>query len=132
MAANGIHGPIDIAISGMKAQDKHISAITDNITNFQTTDDGSGQPYSRVEALFKTDKNGGVVADSVVPNVDDFKMMLDPGHPHADKDGYVRMPNINLPTEMINLSKATRAYQANTAVLKRYQQIAENALELLR
>ena len=132
MAVNGIHGPIDIAISGMKAQDKHIAVITNNITNFQTTDDGSGKPYSRVEALFKTDKNGGVQADSVVPNPNDFKMMLDPSHPHADKDGYVRKPNINLPTEMINLSTATRAYQANTAVLKRYQQIAENALELLR
>ncbi len=132
MAVNEIHGPIDIAISGMRAHDKSISVITDNIANFQTTDTGNGQPYSRVEALFTADEKGGVLVDEVVRKKNDFKTILDPSHPHADKDGYVRMPNINLPTEMINLSTATRAYQANTAVLKRYQQIVENSLELLR
>jgi flagellar basal-body rod protein FlgC len=61
-----------------------------------------------------------------------FPELFDPTHPDADSNGYVRMPNVNLPTEMINLTIATRAYQANAAILKRYQQIVDTALELLR
>ena len=56
----------------------------------------------------------------------------DPGNPQADKDGYIAMPNINLPQEMINLNIATRVYQVNVAVLKRYQRMVDNTLELLR
>jgi flagellar basal-body rod protein FlgC len=50
----------------------------------------------------------------------------------ADEDGYVSMPNVNLPVEMMNLTIASRMYQANTAVLKRYQQMVETTLELLK
>ena len=46
--------------------------------------------------------------------------------------GYIAMPNVQLPVEMINLSTATRAYQANAAILKRYQKMVETTLELLR
>ena len=62
----------------------------------------------------------------------DFQKVLKPGHPSADKDGYVSMPNVNLPIEMMNLATATKAYQANAAVLKRYQSMAETTLELLK
>jgi flagellar basal-body rod protein FlgC len=62
----------------------------------------------------------------------DFQKILDPGNPGADEQGYVTMPNVNMPTEMINLNIATRVYQANAAVLKRYQQMVETTLELLR
>ena len=62
----------------------------------------------------------------------DFEKFLEPGNPAADEDGYVSMPNVSLPVEMMNLSIATRMYQANTAVIKRYQQMVETSLELLR
>jgi len=57
---------------------------------------------------------------------------LDPGNPMADENGYVAMPNVSLPVEMINMNIATKMYQANVAVLKRYQQMLETTLELLR
>ena len=50
----------------------------------------------------------------------------------ADSAGYVSMPNVQLPVEMMNMSIATRAYQANAAILKRYQRMVETTLELLR
>ena len=50
----------------------------------------------------------------------------------ADENGYVTMPNVNIPQEMMNLTIASRAYQANTAVLKRYQAMVETTLELLK
>ena len=62
----------------------------------------------------------------------DFPKVLKPGHPYAVEEGYVAMPNVNMPIEMMNLTIATRAYQANAAVLKRYQKMVETTLELLR
>jgi flagellar basal-body rod protein FlgC len=92
-------------------------------------DAGNGQPYRRVEALLKQQMEGelgGVEVDKVVPDMSPFVEVYEPGHPYADTNGYVRMPNVNIPKEMINLTIATRAYQANVAVLRRYQQIAES------
>jgi len=62
----------------------------------------------------------------------DFLRVLDSGNPLADESGYVAMPNVSLPVEMINMNIAARMYQANVAVLRRYQQIIETTLELLR
>ena len=125
--------PIDISISGIKAQSKQMELISSNVANARTTDVGNGQPYRRLEAVFKAqDDIGGVTLDDIVPDMTEFLEVLDPGNPAADENGYVSMPNVNLPVEMMNLTIATRMYQANTAVLKRYQQMVETSLELLR
>lgn len=128
-------GTIDIAVSGLSAQDKNISLISSNVANAQTTDNGSGQPYRRIEAMFKTDGDdgiGGVILNDIAEDQSPFQTVLKPGHPSADKNGYVSMPNVNLPIEMMNLAMATRSYQANAAVLKRYQSMVETTLELLK
>jgi flagellar basal-body rod protein FlgC len=127
-------GPIDIAISGMRAQGRHIEVISSNVANARTTDAGNGQPYRRLEAVLKTQDEGisGVILDEIMEDMSEFQKLFDPGNPRADEHGYVVMPNVNLPIEMMNLTIATRTYQANAAVLKRYQQMVETALELLR
>jgi len=136
MEVNNIFSPIDIAVSGLRAQDKHIEILTSNVANARSTDAGNGLPYRRLEALFKTDGDedgvGGVRLDDIVQDMSEFPKKLDPGHPMADKQGYVAMPNVNLPIEMINLNLASRAYQANVATLRRYQKMVEVTLELLR
>jgi len=134
MEVNNIFGPVDIAISGLRAQGKQMEVISSNVANARTTNAGKGEPYRRLEALFKTDGDdiGGVSLDEIVKDMSDFPTILDPGHPDADEHGYVMMPNVNLPIEMINLNIAMRAYQANAAILKRYQRMVETALELLR
>jgi flagellar basal-body rod protein FlgC len=134
MEVNTGFSPIDIAISGLRAQSKRMEVISSNVANAQSTDNGNGQPYRRLEAVFKTDGDGlgGVVLDELVEDMSDFQRILKPGHPDADAQGYVTMPNVRLPIEMMNLSIAARTYQANAAVLKRYQQMVETALELLR
>jgi len=108
--------------------------ISSNVANARTTDAGKGEPYRRLIAALKTDDDGisGVSIDKIVKDMSDFQRILDPGNPNADEQGYVEMPNVNLPIEMMNLTIATRAYQANAAILKRYQQMVETALELLR
>jgi flagellar basal-body rod protein FlgC len=134
MEVDSTFGPIDIAISGLRAQGKNMELISSNVANARTTDAGKGQPYRRLEAAFKTDDDGisGVSLDKIVRDMSDFQKILDPGNPNADEHGYVTMPNVNLPTEMMNLKLAARAYQANVAILKRYQQMVETTLELLR
>jgi len=125
--------PIDIAISGLRAQGKQIEVISSNVANARTTNAGNGEPYRRLEAVFKTDDDiGGVKLDKILADKSEFLKVLDPGNPLADEDGYVSMPNVNLPIEMMNLTIATRVYQANTAILKRYQKMVETTLELLR
>jgi flagellar basal-body rod protein FlgC len=128
-------GAIDIAVSGMRAQGKSMEVISSNVANARTTDTGKGQPYRRLEASFKTQSNDpvtGVAIQKIVTDMSDFQKILDPGHPQADQSGYVSMPNVHLPIEMMNLTVAARAYQANVAVLKRYQAMVESTLELLR
>ena len=133
MNVDNFFGPIDIAISGMKAQGKQMEVISSNVANARTSDAGKGEPYRRLEAAFKSDGDiGGVEIDKILPDMSDFLRVYDPGNPQADGDGYIAMPNINLPNEMINLNIATRVYQVNVAVLKRYQRMVENTLELLR
>jgi flagellar basal-body rod protein FlgC len=131
---NNIFGPVDIAISGLRAQSKQMEVISSNVANARTTDAGKGEPYRRLEAIFKTDDDdiSGVSLKEITTDMSDFHKIFDPGNPDADDQGYVMMPNVSLPIEMMNLTVATRAYQANAAILKRYQQMVETALELLR
>lgn len=133
MEVENSFGPLDIAISGLRAQGKQIEIISSNVANARTTNAGNGQPYRRLEATFKTDGDiGGVKLDKILTDTSDFLKVLDSGNPLADENGYVLMPNVNLPVEMMNLTIATRVYQANTAILKRYQQMVQTTLELLR
>ena len=110
------------------------ATVRSHIANARTTDAGRGKPYRRLEAVLKAQKDeiSGVEIDRITADTSDFQKVLNPGNPKADKNGYVSMPNVSLPVEMMNLSLATRTYQANAAVLKRYQQMVETTLELLR
>ena len=133
MEVENIFSPVDIAISGLQAQGKQMEVISSNVANARTTDAGKGEPYRRLEAAFKSDGDMGVVRlDKILADMSDFLTVFDPGSPHADEQGYVAMPNVNLPVEMMNLTIATRMYRANVAILKRYQQMVETTLELLR
>ncbi len=134
MTIKNVLGPIDIAVSGMRAQNRHMEVISSNIANSRTLDAGQGQPYRRLEAALRAENKGvsGVVADDVVEDQSPLQRIYDPGNPQADSSGYITMPNVHLPMEMMNLTIASRAYQANAAILKRYQRMVETALELLR
>lgn len=134
MEANNIFGPIDIAVSGLRAQNKQLEIISSNVANARSID-SKGQPYRRCEAILKADSENvisGVKLEEIVEDMSELPTILDPGNPRADENGQVQMSNVNLPIEMINMKTATRAYQANTAILKRYQQMVETTLELLK
>lgn len=127
--------PIDIAISGLRAETSRMNVIASNIANSNTTRTPSGEPYRRQVIILATSGEGisGVTVKEIAADMlTGFKRIHQPGHPDADKDGYVLMPNVDLPVEMINMMTASRAYQANAAVLKRYEEMMNVAIELLR
>ncbi len=128
-------GAIDIAVSGLKAYGKQMEVVASNIANARTTDTGNGEPYRRVDVVFKATEDGvgGVEISDLVKDMSDFqKILANPGDPRADANGYISTPNVKMPTELINLNIASRAYQANAAILKRYQKMVETSLELLK
>ncbi|MBS3821178.1 MAG: flagellar basal body rod protein FlgC [Planctomycetes bacterium] len=125
----------DIAVSGLRAQAVRMNCIANNIANAQTTDAGAGAPYRRKDVLLSSDDEmlvGVEVGDVVADTATDFQVLYDPGHPMANEDGYVTMPNVVVPKEMMNMMAATRAYQASVAVMKRFQDIQNATLEVLR
>jgi flagellar basal-body rod protein FlgC len=134
MKIEKVISPIDIAVSGMRAQDRHMEVISSNIANARTVDDGKGQAYRRLETYFRAENEGisTVTVDEVLPDSSPMQQLFDPGNPRANASGYVTMPNVLLPVEMMNLGIASKAYEASAAVLKRYQKMIETTLELLR
>jgi flagellar basal-body rod protein FlgC len=125
---------LDIAVSGLRAETSKMNVIANNIANASTSRTANGQPYRRQELVVST-KQGltGVNVEQVSPDLStDFKRVYQPGHPDAGTDGYVSMPNVELPTEMMHMVTASRAYQANAAVLRRFGEISDATLELLR
>ena len=128
-------GSVDIAISGLRAESRRMDIIANNIANARTSRTETGQPYRRKELVVSTDDDllGGVKMEDIVSDKDSpFQHVLMPGHPDANDQGYVEMPNVSLPREMIDMVTASRAYQANAAILKRYQRNVDITLELLR
>lgn len=127
--------PVDIAISGLRAQSMRISVVSANIANATTTRTETGDPYRRRDVLLSAGANaldGVDILRIVQDTTTEFNRIYQPGHPDADPEGYVRLPNISLPMEMMALVTASRAYQANAAVLKRYGEMVDVTLELLR
>ena len=135
MSIRGISSSIDIAVSGLRAQAMRMQTASANIANVYTTKSETGGPYRRRQVLLETDPDmlGGVRVRSVESDMTtQFKVIHDPGHRDADAQGNVLMPNVDLPVEMMRMMTASRAYQANAAVLKRFQDSVDVTLELLR
>ena len=127
--------PVDIAISGLRAESMRMNVIANNIANAETARTPAGGPYRRQDVVLSTDAAAlaGVTAMEVTQDFStEFKKVYQPGNPLSDASGYLSLPNVDLPVEMIHLVTASRAYQANATVLKRHQELGEVTLELLR
>lgn len=66
----------------------------------------------------------------VVEGNDNFKLVYDPGHPAADDEGYVKMPDIEIINEMVDMIAASRGYEANTAVIAASKKMIQDALDI--
>lgn len=128
---------LKIAASGLMVQRLRMNIISSNIANAETTrTPGGGGPYRRKDLfVMAVPIKEGMYAVAPVSIINDprpFRVVYDPGHPDADKDGYVRLPNVRPIEEMINMISAVRAYEANVAVIRNTKLMDLKTLEILR
>jgi flagellar basal-body rod protein FlgC len=152
----GLFDAIDATASGLSAERLRMDVTSENLANAQTTRGANGQPYRRKEVVLQEagapgSSFGTVLAGAMGPGgpgaagavhgvqvagiVEDgtpLKRIYDPGHPDADANGYVTMPNINTVTEMTDLISSSRAYEANVTAMQSAKQMFTKTLDILR
>jgi flagellar basal-body rod protein FlgC len=135
----------NISASGLAAERMRMEVIANNIANALSTRSPTGGPYRRQEVLFEAVMNeqnvgsmaanpalGGVRIAGVMDDPSEMPRIHDPNHPDADDGGFVTMPNVFMPIEMVNLMTASRAYEANLRALTTLRQQLEQSLTILR
>ena len=141
-----LFGGLEISASALTAERLRMDVVAENLANAQTTRGADGQPYRRKEVVLQeragsfgaslsaamNKNNGGVEVAGVVEDQTPLKRVYDPGHPDADAEGYVAMPNVDTVTEMVDLIGAQRAYEANVTAMQAAKQMFARTLELLR
>ena len=132
-----------ISGSGMSAERYRMEVIANNLANANSTRSANGGPFRRQDVVFAEVLGGatrpdgapalrGVQAVELIEDQTELPRVFTPGHPDADAEGFVRMPNVQLPIEMVNLLTASRAYEANLRAAQTFRQMNEQALALLR
>ena len=143
MALTSILSAPDISASGLAAERLRMEVIANNIANAHTTRDVDGGPFRRKEVVFAAafqqatsladgNRLGGVHVVGIQPDSTELPRIYRPGHPDADAEGFVTMPNVRVPNEMVDLITASRGYEANLRVLRSFRDMANNTLDLLR
>jgi len=128
---------IQSTASALNAQRVRMDLVAQNIANAHTTRDTDGQAYRRKVATFQEllgsgSEGSGVKIESITTDPTPGELVYQPQHPHANAEGYVQMPNVNVAVEMVDLLTASRAYEANLAVARNARQMAAKALTIGR
>ena len=148
---------MDISGSALKAERVRAEVTAANMANAETTRTADGTPYRRQHVVFQSAAgssfaemmqshaspmpmftgsspaaNGGVEVSAVVDDTTAPLERYEPGHPDADENGYVKYPDINPLTEMVDLMGATRAYGANASALTAEKNMVNASLDILK
>lgn len=131
---------MNISSTGLSAQRFRIEIISTNIANSETTRTENGGPYRRKVPVFQEvlrniqgrKENGGVMVKSIYEDPSEFRTIYDPTHPDADENGYVRLPNVNIVREMVDMINAQRAYEANATAINTTKAMINAALQIGR
>jgi flagellar basal-body rod protein FlgC len=133
-----LQATLRIAGSGLEAQSVRLRVISENIANAQSTGDTPGaDPYTRQTVSFDSvlDRSLGVPLVNIKTiGRDDapFKVEHDPGNPAADAGGFVKMPNVDVLTELADMREANRTYEANLQVAKQSAELLGQTVSLLK
>lgn len=143
---------LNTSASALTMNRLRMDVVSSNVANANTTRaryvDGEWQPYQRKmvqiaptgtkpfdsllqKAIGKQSQTPqGVHVTKIIDDQTPFKLVYNPEHPDADQDGYVRLPNVDLAKEMVDLMSATRSYDANVTVLNATKSMFVKALEI--
>lgn len=133
MSSNPI---FDVAGSGMQAQSVRLNTIASNLANAENLSSNPATVYKPREPVFSVKDVGtdtsaaGVGVDMVVESTAAPVKRYEPGHPLADKDGYVYAPDIDPVAQMVNMISAARSFQANVEVLNTAKELTLATLNL--
>lgn len=135
---------LSISAGGLDAQRKRMNVIASNLANAATTKTPEGGPYKRRDVVFesipvsefgkvlnsKMNDAQGVKVTEIVEDTRPPRMVYDPSHPDANKEGYVAFPNIDVIEEMTNMMATTRSYEANISAVNATKSMSMKALEI--
>ena len=133
-----------IAASGMSAQRVRLNLVSSNLANANTTRTEDGGPYKRLRPVFSTLVERGSEPDTPdaalrgveVVEIDkderEGALVHNPSHPDADEDGNVRMPNVNVMEEMVDMMTASRSFEANVQALTSLKEMVVRSLDIGR
>ncbi len=137
---------LSVSASGMGAQRTRAELLVENLANAETTRTPEGGPYRRKDVVFTSESQtspfssvfqaqmdaNGVAASDVIEDTREPDRRYLPGHPDADKNGYVAFPKINPAEDMVDLMGASRGYQANVAAMSAVKDMIHRSLDLMR
>jgi len=145
---------LNVSATGLTAERLRMDVTAENLANAQTTRGADGQPYRRKEVVLgevsgsgsfgsqlasAMGRSGGgaggpngVEVQAISEDATPGKLVHDPGHPDANAEGYVQMPNVDTVAEMVDLIGSSRAYEANVTAMQAAKQMFSKTLELLR
>ncbi len=141
---------INISTSALNAEKTRIDIISKNMANVNTTRGTGGMPYRRQMVVFQENNqnsfekslskyknnidsnSNGVKISKIVEDDSPFKLVYEPGHPDADENGYLKMPNVDIIKEMVDLISAQRSYDANITAINSSKSMLMKALEIGR
>ena len=134
---------VDIGVSGLVAQRARLAATASNLANAQTTRTQEGGPYRRRDPVFSARalepfgdrlarRVRQVEVDRIVSDSRPPTRKLDPGHPDANADGYVELPNVDPVSELANMLSARHSFEANLLSLRKAREMGDAALRIGR
>jgi flagellar basal-body rod protein FlgC len=123
-----------MANAGLAAQSQRMRVAAENLANAHATASvPGGDPYRRKTVVFRVDpETSGVAVAETSTDPRPFNRELRPGHPAADADGYVKLPNVDVLVETADLREANRSYLANLQVIRQSRDAVQATLDLLR
>ena len=143
---------MNIVGSGLTAQQLRLDVISENITNSTTSRTENGEPYRRKMVVLEAEGGrdsfrdimartqrasnagyetaGGVKVTQIIEEQSDLKLVYDPVHPHANENGYVELPNIDMVKEVTDAMAASQAYAANVTVFNTLKSVIAKGLEI--
>ena len=135
-----LNAALNASASALNAERTRIEVAVSNLANAESTRAADGQPYRRRDVVLATDHSFeqalgeaaavGVKVAAIVEDRAPFQRRYDPSHPDADAEGFVAMPNVSTPEEMVNMMSASRAYQANLTAIGLIRELVQKALDL--
>ena len=138
---------LSVSASGMAAQRQRAEVIVQNLANSETTRTPEGGPYRRQDvvfqsvpetsafsSIFQTQMSGvsGVEVAGVIQDPTEGEKRYQPGHPDADKDGYVAYPNVDPAEDMVDLLGAQRGYEGNVSAMSAIKDMIQHSIDLLK